>query len=198
MRNVKNTSGEPEERLVIETALVLNRRRWRIEVTLADRTNMTLPLILGRTALRRHRVLVDPGKSHLLRRQAGQKGKNQMKIAMLAQNHTLYSHKRLKEAAEARGHELDMIKTLRCYMNIASRRPEIYYNGEKLPSYDAVIPRIGASVTFYGTGRAAPVRDAGRLPAQRKCRHRPLARQAALDAASGARRHRPAGHHLRP
>jgi ribosomal protein S6--L-glutamate ligase len=74
-----------------------------------------------------------------------------MKIAMLAQNATLYSHQRLKEAAEARGHTLDIIKTLRCYMNIASRRPEIYYNGEKLPQYDAVIPRIGASVTFYGT-----------------------------------------------
>ena len=73
-----------------------------------------------------------------------------MKIALLAQNHTLYSHRRLKEAAEARGHQLDMIKTLHCYMNIASRRPEIYYNGEKLPKYDAVIPRIGASVTFYG------------------------------------------------
>ncbi|KAF0675285.1 30S ribosomal protein S6--L-glutamate ligase [Profundibacterium mesophilum] len=73
-----------------------------------------------------------------------------MKIAMMAQNANLYSHQRLKEAAEARGHELDIIKTLRCYMNIASRRPEIYYNGEKLPHYDAVIPRIGASVTFYG------------------------------------------------
>ncbi len=74
-----------------------------------------------------------------------------MKIALLAENHKLYSHKRLQEAAEARGHELDMIRTLRCYMNIASRRPEIYYNGEKLEHYDAVIPRIGASVTFYGT-----------------------------------------------
>ncbi|WP_138380378.1 30S ribosomal protein S6--L-glutamate ligase [Luteithermobacter gelatinilyticus] len=73
-----------------------------------------------------------------------------MKIAMLARNPNLYSHQRLKEAAEARGHELDIINTLRCYMNIASRRPEIYYNGEKLPPYDAVIPRIGASVTFYG------------------------------------------------
>jgi hypothetical protein len=69
-RNVRNTSGEPAERWVIETMLVLNRRRWHIEVTLADRTNMTLPLILGRTALRRHSVLVDPGKSHLLRSQA--------------------------------------------------------------------------------------------------------------------------------
>jgi ribosomal protein S6--L-glutamate ligase len=73
-----------------------------------------------------------------------------MKIAMLARNPDLYSHQRLKEAAEARGHELDIINTLRCYMNIAARRPEIYYNGEKLPFYDAVIPRIGASVTFYG------------------------------------------------
>ena len=73
-----------------------------------------------------------------------------MKIAMMARNPSLYSHRRLKEAAEARGHELDIINTLRCYMNIASRRPEIYYNGEKLPFYDAVIPRIGASVTFYG------------------------------------------------
>ena len=73
-----------------------------------------------------------------------------MKIAMLARNAELYTHRRLKEAAEARGHQLDIINTLRCYMNIASRRPEVYYNGEKLVGYDAVIPRIGASVTFYG------------------------------------------------
>ncbi|OJI95267.1 SSU ribosomal protein S6P modification protein [Planktotalea frisia] len=73
-----------------------------------------------------------------------------MKIAMLARNAELYTHKRLKSAAEERGHTLDIINTLRCYMNIASRRPEVYYNGEKLVGYDAVIPRIGASITFYG------------------------------------------------
>lgn len=73
-----------------------------------------------------------------------------MKIAMLARNASLYSHQRLKEAAEARGHQLDIIDTLRCYVNIASRRPDIYYNGQKLSPYDAVIPRIGASITFYG------------------------------------------------
>ncbi len=73
-----------------------------------------------------------------------------MKIAMMARNPDLYSHRRLKEAAEERGHQLDIINTLRCYMNIASRRPAIYYNGEKLQHYDAVIPRIGASVTYYG------------------------------------------------
>ncbi|MBU2583365.1 MAG: 30S ribosomal protein S6--L-glutamate ligase [Alphaproteobacteria bacterium] len=73
-----------------------------------------------------------------------------MKIAMLARNANLYSHQRLVEAAVARGHEIDVINTLQCYMNIVSRRPEVYYNGQKLPKYDAVIPRIGASVTFYG------------------------------------------------
>ncbi len=73
-----------------------------------------------------------------------------MKIAMLARNPNLYSHERLKSAAQERGHSLDIINTTRCYMNIASRRPTVYYNGEKLPKYDAVIPRIGASITFYG------------------------------------------------
>lgn len=73
-----------------------------------------------------------------------------MKIAMMARNPDLYSHKRLKEAAETRGHDFRIINTLSCYMNIASRRPEMYYNGEKLEGFDAVIPRIGSSITFYG------------------------------------------------
>ena len=73
-----------------------------------------------------------------------------MKIVMMARNANLYSHQRLKQAAEDRGHTLDIVDTLRCYMNIASRRPTVHYNGEELPPYDAVIPRIGASITFYG------------------------------------------------
>ncbi|MFC4291040.1 30S ribosomal protein S6--L-glutamate ligase [Sphingorhabdus arenilitoris] len=73
-----------------------------------------------------------------------------MKIAMLARNPKLYSHRRLKEAAEQRGHELDIINTLRCTMNITSHRPTVLYNGETLKGYDAVIPRIGASITHYG------------------------------------------------
>ena len=74
-----------------------------------------------------------------------------MKIAMLSRNPELYSHRRLKEAAEERGHELDIIDHLRCYINITSHRPAIFYQGNKLEGYDAVIPRIGASVTFFGT-----------------------------------------------
>jgi ribosomal protein S6--L-glutamate ligase len=73
-----------------------------------------------------------------------------MKIAMLARNPKLYSHKRLVEAAEARGHEIKIFNTLRVTMNITSHRPEAYYDGQKIEGYDAVIPRIGASITFFG------------------------------------------------
>ncbi|MGQ0698969.1 MAG: 30S ribosomal protein S6--L-glutamate ligase [Panacagrimonas sp.] len=74
-----------------------------------------------------------------------------MKIAILSRNRRLYSTRRLVDAATARGHEVRVIDVLRCYMNIAPLHPEIHYRGHKLEGFDAVIPRIGASVTFYGT-----------------------------------------------
>lgn len=74
-----------------------------------------------------------------------------MKIAILSRNPKLYSTRRLVEAAKQRGHEVRVFDHLRCYMNITSMKPSISYRGEKLEGYDAVIPRIGASVTFYGT-----------------------------------------------
>ena len=74
-----------------------------------------------------------------------------MKIALLSRNRKLYSSRRLIEAAEERGHDIHVLDVLRCYMNITSHRPTIHYRGEDLETFDAVIPRIGASVTFYGT-----------------------------------------------
>ena len=74
-----------------------------------------------------------------------------MKIGILSQNRKLYSTSRLVEAAESRGHKVQVINPLRCYMNIASFNPEIHYDGKALTEFDAVIPRIGASITFYGT-----------------------------------------------
>ncbi|GGX95292.1 putative alpha-L-glutamate ligase [Litchfieldella qijiaojingensis] len=73
-----------------------------------------------------------------------------MHIALLSRNRNLYSTRRLIEAAEHRGHSIRVVDTLRCYMNIASHRPSIHYKGAELEPFDAVIPRIGASVTFYG------------------------------------------------
>ena len=74
-----------------------------------------------------------------------------MKIAILSRKKSLYSTRRLVEACGDRGHTVEVIDTLRCYMNITSFRPEIHFNGEALTGFDAVIPRIGASITFYGT-----------------------------------------------
>lgn len=79
-----------------------------------------------------------------------------MKIAILSRNRRLYSTRRLIEAAKARGHTPQVIDVLRCYMNIEPNRAEIHYRGRLLPRFDAIIPRIGASVTFYG---AAVVRQ---------------------------------------
>ena len=73
-----------------------------------------------------------------------------MNLLMMARNPNLYSHKRLVEAAEQRGHKIRIVDTLKCYMNIASHRPDVRYRGEILNDIDAVIPRIGASITFYG------------------------------------------------
>lgn len=74
-----------------------------------------------------------------------------MLIGILSRNRRLYSTARLVEAAEARGHDVRVIDVLRCYMDITSHSPTIHYKGEELNGFDAIIPRIGASVTFYGT-----------------------------------------------
>src|SRR3954467_9461776 len=73
-----------------------------------------------------------------------------MKIAILSRDASLYSTERLNAACEARGHEVKIIDYLRCYMNITSRRPQIIFQGKELEGFDAIIPRIGASHTFYG------------------------------------------------
>ena len=73
-----------------------------------------------------------------------------MRFALLARSASLYSHQRLIVAAQSRGHEVEVINTLRVHMNITANRPVLRYGGKALPVYDAVIPRIGASVTHYG------------------------------------------------
>ena len=74
-----------------------------------------------------------------------------MNIAILSRNKNLYSTNRLFNAGTKRGHSIDVIDYLRCYINIGENQTAIYYNGKKLGQYDAVLPRIGASQTSYGT-----------------------------------------------
>ncbi|MBW2504961.1 MAG: 30S ribosomal protein S6--L-glutamate ligase [Deltaproteobacteria bacterium] len=74
-----------------------------------------------------------------------------MKIAIISRDPSLYSTRRMFEEAKANGHKVHIIDPLLCYMTIASQRPTIHYKGEELTEFDAIIPRIGASITFYGT-----------------------------------------------
>ena len=74
-----------------------------------------------------------------------------MNIFILSRNKNLYSTSRLVEAGNKMGHNVRVVDYMRCYMNITSRKPTIFYGGESLGKVDAVIPRIGASNTFYGT-----------------------------------------------
>ena len=74
-----------------------------------------------------------------------------MKVAILSRNKNLYSTNRLYNAGTKRGHHIEIIDYLRCYINIGENQTAIYYNSNKLGNYDAVLPRIGASQTSYGT-----------------------------------------------
>lgn len=73
-----------------------------------------------------------------------------MKIAILSRNSRLYSTRRLVQACKEQGHEVRVLDTLKCYMELSSEEPSVWYKGEKLEGFDAVIPRIGASITTYG------------------------------------------------
>jgi len=74
-----------------------------------------------------------------------------MKIAVLSTNSNLYSTRRLVEAGIERGHEMPVYNHKRCYMNIESSNPSMHYNGDAIEGVDAIIPRVGASVSFYGS-----------------------------------------------
>jgi ribosomal protein S6--L-glutamate ligase len=74
-----------------------------------------------------------------------------MRILVLSRNSDLYSTRRLVEAGAARGHKLTVVDPLRCYIGLSARQPEVHYMGKSLAAFDAVIPRVGASITFYGT-----------------------------------------------
>uniref|UniRef100_UPI003565E5E1 30S ribosomal protein S6--L-glutamate ligase n=1 Tax=Cohaesibacter celericrescens TaxID=2067669 RepID=UPI003565E5E1 len=76
--------------------------------------------------------------------------KRSLRIALLSREPDNYSSRRLVEAAEAKGHSVEIIDTKRCYLRMGDLLPEVHYDGRALPRYDAIIPRIGASVTEYG------------------------------------------------
>ena len=159
-RIVKSSSGFREERYVIQTNLEIGNSNWIIEMTLTNRDSMGFRMLLGREAMS-GRVLVDPEQQYLLGQPTNdslkevyknsEKASSGLRIGLLASNPELYSNKRIMEAGEMRGHEMHFLNIKECYMKLDAKTPEIHYRGGLiLNQFDAVIPRIRPSITFYG------------------------------------------------
>lgn len=158
-REVTSSNGETEHRFVISTDLAVAGQSWPIEITLTNRAGMSSRMLLGRQALNDH-ISISPTEKRLqpelsydvyhsaaLRKTAP---KRALRIAVLSREDN-YSTSRLVAVGEARGHVVEVVDTTRCYMAINALAPEVHYDGKRLPHFDAIIPRIGASITPYGT-----------------------------------------------
>ncbi|WP_300567318.1 30S ribosomal protein S6--L-glutamate ligase [Flavobacterium sp.] len=159
-RVVKSSSGYREQRYVIQTQLKIGEDTWTIEMTLTNRDSMGFRMLLGREAMS-GRVLVDPEQKYLLGQpsaetiksfyQNSEEVRTGLRIGLLASNPDLYSNRRIIEAGETRGHEMHFLNIKECYMKLDAAKPEIHYRGGRvLDNFDAIIPRIRPSITFYG------------------------------------------------
>ena len=160
-RLIKSSSGVAEKRYVITADITLGEDTWEVELTLANRDTMEYKMLLGREAMT-NRLMVNPSAEFLQGEitqdqidkmyESFVMKKSGLKIAVLASNPKLYSNKRLMEAGRARGHEMVFLNVQQSYMKLDTETPEIRYRGgDIMNDFDAVIPRIKPSMTFYGT-----------------------------------------------
>ncbi|MEL4309064.1 30S ribosomal protein S6--L-glutamate ligase [Joostella sp. CR20] len=163
-RVIKSSTGNRENRYIIKTTLHLNDTSWDIEVSLTNRDSMGYRMLLGREAMM-GRLIVDPESSFMLgdlsdedvnkRYKANVQVQGGLKIGLLASNPNLYSNRRIIEAGERLGHEVEFFNIRQCYMKLDAETPEIHYRGGKiLNDLDAIIPRIRPSMTYYGCSLA--------------------------------------------
>jgi ribosomal protein S6--L-glutamate ligase len=158
-RKVTSSNGESENRYIIKATLILGAKEWEADISLTDRESMQFRMLLGRSALDPE-MIVHPTESFLLggldkniyrkKKIKSLKSRRALRIALLTREPNNYSSKKIKLAGEARGHEVETINTTRCYLDVDMDNPQIYYEGNPLPKYDIVIPRVGASITSYG------------------------------------------------
>ena len=157
-RTVVSSNGEAELRYVIRSDMRVGERTWPIELTLTNRETMSSRMLLGREALADN-ISVNPSERFLQpelsfkaykRRKKTDAAKRPLRIALLTQSPGNWSNRAMIAAAEARGHVIECVQTSSCYMAINKSTPAVHYRGEPLERFDAVIPRIGASITFYG------------------------------------------------
>ncbi|MCU4162649.1 30S ribosomal protein S6--L-glutamate ligase [Carboxylicivirga caseinilyticus] len=159
-RRIKSSSGLGELRYVIRTTINIAESSWDIEVTLTNRISMGYRMLLGRQAMAGI-MLVDPEASCLLGIPSQEvlssyystqrKKPSGLNIGVLASNPELYSNRRIIEAGEERGHNMEFINIKDCYIKLDGKNPEMHYRGGRLLNqFDAIIPRIRPSMTFYG------------------------------------------------
>lgn len=159
-RKVKSSSGQSEVRYVIKTMISIAEVSWEIEVTLTNRDSMGYRMLLGRQAMS-GKMLVDPEAklvlgdltSDVLETYYSTKivKPTGLKIGLLASNPNLYSNLRIIEAGEERGHDMEFLSIKDCYIKLDGNNPEMHYRGGRiLDRFDAIIPRIRPSATFYG------------------------------------------------
>ncbi|WP_126977540.1 30S ribosomal protein S6--L-glutamate ligase [Frigidibacter oleivorans] len=158
-REVISSNGEMEYRYVIRSEIEIGPRRWPVEITLTDRGAMAYRMLIGRQALAEG-VTVSPTESFLQPERGyevyssaamkTQAPPRTLRIAVLSREGGAYSTRRLVAEGEARGHVVEVLDTTRCYLAINALEPAVHYDGQRLPRFDAVVPRIGVSVTAYG------------------------------------------------
>ncbi len=159
-RVIKSSTGNRESRYVIRTILKLGQENWEIEVSLTDRDSMGYRMLLGREAMM-GKILVDPESrflfGHLAKEDVerfyikGDENTQGLKIGLLASNPELYSNQRIIEAGEQMGHHIEFFNISQCYIKLDAKTPEVHYRGGRiLNDFDAVIPRIRPSMTYYG------------------------------------------------
>ncbi len=157
-REVTSSNGEAELRYVIRTSVKIGSVEWPIEVTLTNRDTMQRRMLLGRQAISKD-MIVDPNRTFLQNElsynlydnlKKSRPVRRPLRIGLLTREPTNYTCRRLANVIEEHGHVCEIINTTRCYMNINASSPEVHIDGGALPRFDAVIPRIGPSVTSYG------------------------------------------------
>lgn len=158
-RSVVSSNGTAESRYLIETPLKIGEHVQTVAITLTNRETMGYRMLIGRSAITED-MSVRPSESFLQTRlsfdiyRKGRRRKTPvrrpLRIGILTQEPRNYSNQSLIRAAQARGHVIETIETTRCYMSINNHNPEVHFEGKALPRYDAIIPRIGSRLTFYG------------------------------------------------
>lgn len=155
-REVISSNGKSEIRYVIRTMAVFGNKKWPIEITLTNRETMNYRMLIGRSAMEGN-VVVVPEQSFLLGKLSvslyekikTKRHDRSFSICLLSRRSNNYTTSRIAAAAEARGHEVDIINPELCYASLGVHEPSVHFNDRVLSQYDAIIPRIDRTVLSY-------------------------------------------------